>query len=102
MNAQQEEPETTTLPPSYSADSHSVAPPALNIVIQIVGSRGDVQPFIALGQVLKKKYGHRIRLATHGVFKNFVEENDLEFFDIGGDPAELMAFVGNPSSGSRL
>ena len=27
----------------------------------------------------------------------FVEENDLEFFSIGGDPAELMAFmVKNP------
>jgi UDP:flavonoid glycosyltransferase YjiC (YdhE family) len=66
-------------------------------VIQVVGSRGDVQPFVALGRVLKKDYGHRIRLATHGTFKKFVEENGLEFFDIGGDPSELMAFmVKNP------
>jgi hypothetical protein len=36
-------------------------------------------------------------LATHSVFQNFVEENGLEFFSIGGDPAELMAFmVKNP------
>ena len=69
----------------------------MNIVIQIVGSRGDVQPFIALGQTLKNKYGHRVRLATHLTFKQFVEENGLEFFRIGGDPAELMAFmVKNP------
>lgn len=75
----------------------SQAPPPLNIVVQVVGSRGDVQPFVALGLVLKNKYGHRIRLATHGTFKKFVEENGLEFFDIGGDPAELMAFmVKNP------
>jgi UDP:flavonoid glycosyltransferase YjiC (YdhE family) len=56
-----------------------------------------VQPFVALGQELKYSYGHRVRLATHGTFKKFVEENGLEFFDIGGDPAELMAFmVKNP------
>jgi hypothetical protein len=77
--------------------SQANAPPRLNIVIHVVGSRGDVQPFVALGQELKKKYGHRIRLATHGTFKKFVEENGLEFFEIGGDPTELMAFmVKNP------
>jgi UDP:flavonoid glycosyltransferase YjiC (YdhE family) len=72
-------------------------PPPLNVVIQIVGSRGDVQPFVALGQVLKNKYGHRVRIATHPTFRDFVTENGLEFFSIGGDPAELMAFmVKNP------
>ena len=66
-------------------------------MIQVVGSRGDVQPFVALGRVLKSDYGHHIRLATHSTFKKFVEENGLEFFDIGGDPSELMAFmVKNP------
>lgn len=66
-------------------------------MIQIVGSRGDVQPFVALGQVLRDTYGHRVRIATHATFKSFVEENGLEFFSIGGDPAELMAFmVKNP------
>ena len=63
------------------------------MVIQIVGSRGDVQPFVALGKVLKDTYGHRVRIATHGTFQTFVEENGLEFFSIGGDPAELMAFM---------
>ncbi|KAJ5808078.1 Sterol 3-beta-glucosyltransferase, partial [Penicillium riverlandense] len=68
----------------------------LNIVIQIVGSRGDVQPFIALGNALQK-HGHRVRIATHNVFENFVKESYLEFFPIGGDPAQLMAYmVKNP------
>lgn len=62
----------------------------LNIVIQVVGSRGDVQPFIALGVELKK-FGHRVRLATHDVFEDFVKSSNLEFYPIGGDPAELMA-----------
>lgn len=58
-----------------------------------MGSRGDVQPFVALGQVLRNTYGHRVRIATHSTFQKFVEENGLEFFNIGGDPAELMAFM---------
>ncbi|WEW54665.1 hypothetical protein PRK78_000085 [Emydomyces testavorans] len=71
--------------------------PRMNIVIQIVGSRGDVQPFVALGQALKTEYGHRVRIATHPVFKPFVEEHGLEFFSIGADPTQLMAFmVKNP------
>ena len=72
-------------------------PPCLNVVIHVVGSRGDVQPFVALAKVLKSEYGHRVRLATHPVFRQFVEEHGLEFFNIGGDPSELMAFmVKNP------
>ncbi|KAI1068572.1 hypothetical protein LB507_004268, partial [Fusarium sp. FIESC RH6] len=68
----------------------------LNIVIQVVGSRGDVQPFIALGNELQR-HGHRVRLATHDVFENFVRGSGLEFYPIGGDPAELMAYmVKNP------
>ncbi|OAA39642.1 UDP-glucuronosyl/UDP-glucosyltransferase [Metarhizium rileyi] len=86
------------LPPAYipsglGAELGQPPPPSLNVVIQIVGSRGDVQPFVALGKVLKESYGHRVRIATHATFKSFVEENDLEFFNIGGDPAELMAFM---------
>jgi UDP:flavonoid glycosyltransferase YjiC (YdhE family) len=68
----------------------------LNIVIQVVGSRGDVQPFIALGNELQK-YGHRIRLATHNTFQKFVQDHGLEFYPIGGNPEELMAYmVKNP------
>ncbi|KAI4729882.1 UDP-Glycosyltransferase/glycogen phosphorylase [Aureobasidium sp. EXF-10728] len=69
----------------------------LNIVIQVVGSRGDVQPFIALGTELQR-YGHRVRLATHDLFAAFVRQAGLEFYPIGGDPASLMAYmVKNPS-----
>jgi hypothetical protein len=57
---------------------------------------GIVQPFIALGNELQK-YGHRVRLATHNVFQEFVTKHGLEFFPIGGDPEELMAYmVKNP------
>lgn len=86
-------------PPSYSEFQAAHPPPfphKLNIVIQVVGSRGDVQPFIALGNELQA-HGHRVRLATHNVFDTFVRKSGLEFFPIGGDPTELMAYmVRNP------
>ncbi|KAG6046249.1 hypothetical protein E4U39_001517 [Claviceps sp. Clav50 group G5] len=84
---------TTYIPSGLGAALGQPPPPVLNVVIQIVGSRGDVQPFLALGKVLKKTFGHRIRVATHATFRPFVEEHGLEFFNIGGDPAELMAFM---------
>ena len=72
--------------------------PKLNIVIMVIGSRGDIQPFLRLGKMLMEDYGHRVRIATHPAFKDFIEkDSDLEFFSVGGDPSELMAFmVKNP------
>ncbi|KAI1413568.1 glycosyltransferase family 1 protein [Hypoxylon sp. FL1857] len=72
--------------------------PKLNIVIMVIGSRGDAQPFLKIGKVLKEEYGHRVRIATHPAFRDFVEKDSgLEFFSVGGDPSELMAFmVKNP------
>ncbi|CAF1234226.1 unnamed protein product [Rotaria sp. Silwood1] len=66
--------------------------PRLAIVILIVGTRGDVQPFIALGQALRA-IGHRVRLATHETFRSFVRGNGLEFYPLAGDPADLMSFM---------
>ncbi|CAF4294148.1 unnamed protein product [Rotaria sp. Silwood2] len=66
--------------------------PRLAIVILIVGTRGDVQPFIALGQKLHAT-GHRVRLATHETFRSFVRGNGLEFYPLAGDPADLMSFM---------
>ena len=51
-----------------------------------------MQPFIALGMELQK-YGHRVRLATHAVYRAFVEGFDLEFFPLGGDPTVLSEYV---------
>lgn len=73
-----------------------ILPLRLNIVIHVVGSRGDVQPFVALGKSLQQ-YGHRVRLATHLTFRDFVRYNGLEYFQIGGDPADMITFmVKNP------
>ena len=62
-----------------------------------MGSRGDVQHLVASGKVLKETYGHRVRLATHLNFKDFVQENGLEFFSIGGDPLPTNGLHGQES-----
>ncbi|KAJ5771391.1 uncharacterized protein N7511_003442 [Penicillium nucicola] len=88
--------ESSTAPPPSYDDLIAIPRFNLNIVIQIVGSRGDVQPFIALGTELGR-IGHRVRIATHNVFEDFVHEAGLEFYPIGGNPADLMAYmVKNP------
>lgn len=37
---------------------------SMHIVIATVGTRGDAQPYVALGKVLSAR-GHRVTLATH-------------------------------------
>ncbi|KAG7411397.1 Sterol 3-beta-glucosyltransferase UGT80B1 [Fusarium oxysporum f. sp. rapae] len=68
------------------------APCALNIVLQIVGSRGDVQPFIALRTELQK-HGHRVHIASHDVFADFIRQSNLEFYPPGGEPSDLMTYM---------
>ena len=78
--------------------------PRMDIAILITGSRGDVQPFVALGKRLQAApYHHRVRIGTHPVFRKFVLEHGLEFYSIGGDPARLMSYmVRNPGILPRL
>ncbi|KZT52776.1 glycosyltransferase family 1 protein [Calocera cornea HHB12733] len=61
----------------------------LRFTFLTIGSRGDVQPYIALGKGLKAD-GHHVRIATHGEFKSWIEGHGIEHAYVGGDPAELM------------
>lgn len=67
-------------------------PPKMNIVILVVGTRGDVQPFIHIGKLLKS-HGHKVKIGTHGTFEKLVKDNDLLYYDIGGDPKQLIKFM---------
>lgn len=62
-----------------------------------IGSRGDVQPYIALCKGLLKE-GHKPRIATHGEFREVVESHGIEFKEIAGSPTELMSFMGHHGS----
>src|SRR5215470_6707328 len=73
--------------------------PALSIAILIVGSRGDVQPFLPIARRLVRD-GHRVRIATHAVFRDFVESHGVEFFPLAADPRELMEYM--VMTGGRL
>ena len=54
-----------------------------------IGSRGDVQPYIALCKRLLAE-GHRPKIATHREFRSWIERHGIEFAPVEGDPAELM------------
>jgi len=64
-------------------------PTGLRITCLTIGSRGDVQPYIALCKGLLAE-GHRPRIATHAEFGPWIEKHGIDFVSIGGDPAELM------------
>ncbi|KAH9124331.1 hypothetical protein AeMF1_004885 [Aphanomyces euteiches] len=64
----------------------------MQVCIMIVGTHGDVAPFVGIGKRLQKD-GHRVRLATHATYRSFVTKNGLEFYPLGGDPKELSAYM---------
>ena len=51
-----------------------------------------MQPFVAVARELRR-YGHRVRLATHAVYREFVEGNGVEFFPLSGAPSILAETV---------
>ncbi|OAA73722.1 UDP-glucose:sterol glycosyltransferase [Cordyceps fumosorosea ARSEF 2679] len=64
-------------------------PTPMKITCLTIGSRGDVQPYIALCKGLLAE-GHKPRIATHAEFQGWVESHGIEFAKVEGDPAELM------------
>lgn len=69
-----------------------IKPPQMSIVILIVGTRGDVQPFVYLGQRLQKD-GHRVRIGTHADYRDDVEKGGIEFYPLAGDPRKLSEYM---------
>lgn len=65
----------------------------MKITILTYGSRGDVQPFLALAVGLQKR-GHAVRLAAPHRFADFVAGRNVPFAPLAGDPEEISkAFV---------
>ena len=56
----------------------------MRIAIIALGTRGDVQPYIALGRGLQAA-GHPVRLLTHDNFAPLVQAYGLEFWPVKGD-----------------
>lgn len=62
----------------------------MRVALIVTGSRGDVQPFIALGRTLIAR-GHTVTLATHGDFATLVREAGLDFRVLPGSPRDFLA-----------
>jgi sterol 3beta-glucosyltransferase len=62
---------------------------SLRFTCLTIGSRGDVQPYIALAKGLQAD-GHTVKIATHLEFKDWIEGHGIQYAYVGGDPAELM------------
>jgi len=81
------------LPAEYALALEKAPVPRMNVLLQVVGSWGELQSFVALGKYLQQKQEHRVRLASLPIYHQFVEDNGLEFFSLGpssNDAAEFM------------
>ena len=78
------------LPKAINIPADAALPiPKTHIVCLTIGSRGDVQPYIALGLGFKK-WGHTVTIVTHEEYKEWIEGFGLEHRTAGGDPGMLM------------
>ena len=66
----------------------------MKIFIVTAGSRGDVQPYVALGKGLKAA-GHAVTLCTCASFEPFITEHDLGYGYMNDD---FIRFVDSEAS----
>lgn len=69
----------------------------MKVAILTLGSRGDVQPYVALAKELIKK-DHEVVICTGATFKSFIENNGVSFHEASAD---LMAIM-ESEEGSRV
>ncbi|KAK1469182.1 glycosyltransferase family 28 domain-containing protein [Colletotrichum melonis] len=62
----------------------------LNIVILFMGSRGDLQPSLAVAKLLQRRHGHRVRIASHPPYRAAVEAAGVGFYGIGRTDIKTM------------
>lgn len=65
----------------------------MHITILALGSRGDIQPYAALGQGLMAA-GHEVRFITFESFAPLIADAGLDFHPIQGDAQALVANAG--------
>ncbi len=62
----------------------------MKITILTSGSRGDTQPYIALGLALKQA-GHSVQVAAFENYESFVRSFGLDYFKVRGDVAAVAS-----------
>ena len=63
----------------------------MRIATLATGSRGDVQPYIALGVGLQEA-GHAVRLVTHRDYESLVRSHVLEFWPVAGNVQDVATY----------
>ncbi len=66
----------------------------MNVLLNPVGSHGDVHPFISIGRALRDR-GHRVTLITAAPFRELAGRNGFDFAAVGTD-ADYDAFAHDP------
>ena len=61
----------------------------MRLLLIAIGTRGDVQPYVALGHRLLRS-GHDVRVAAHDRFSSLVTDHGLSFSPVSGDPQALL------------
>ncbi len=69
----------------------------MKVTLLTYGSRGDIQPFVALAKGLQSA-GHNVRLAAPYRFKDFVTDYAVPFVPLAGDPEELSSQLNDARS----
>ncbi len=70
------------------------------ITIMALGSRGDVQPYVALGRALAE-VGYQVRVATFESFAGLVRGQGLEFHRVEGDAEALVQLAAGSGMNTR-
>ncbi len=61
----------------------------MKIIVTSVGTRGDMEPFLAIGEILKEK-GHTVICLFPEQFRNLAEDTGLQFASLGTEFIELL------------
>jgi UDP:flavonoid glycosyltransferase YjiC (YdhE family) len=61
----------------------------MKITVNTLGTRGDIQPYIALSLGLQQA-GHSVRIFTHQIFEAFVKEYGLDVYPLQLDPRQVL------------
>ena len=63
----------------------------MKIILISIGTRGDMEPFLAIGEILKEK-GHQVICAFPEQFRNIVdvEDSNMEFASLGTKFIEML------------
>jgi rhamnosyltransferase subunit B len=64
-------------------------PPSARILIATFGSRGDVDPMVALGIGLQRR-GHRVTIGTSETYRDLIESFGLSFVAVRPNLAEML------------